>query len=150
MSSTDFTLEKRELVRHDPTTGRTRSSPPRFTPRVANEPLKVEGYEFSGDASKLLIFTNSQRVWRRNTRGDYWVLDVKGQTPRKLDGDVASSSLMFATTRRTARARRPSHADKRRAWKREILGEEIRAALRSGADEGEIHATAERLLDLAA
>jgi len=48
------------------------------------------------------------------------------------------------------RARRPSHADKRRAWKREILGEEILAALRSGADEREIHATAERLLDLAA
>lgn len=48
------------------------------------------------------------------------------------------------------RTRRPSHADKRRAWRREILGEEIRAALRSGADEWEIHATAERLLDLAA
>ena len=47
-------------------------------------------------------------------------------------------------------ARRPSHADKRRAWKREILGDEIRAALRSRADEREIHATAERLLDLAA
>jgi len=47
-------------------------------------------------------------------------------------------------------ARRPSHADKRRAWKRELLGEEIRAALRAGANEAEIAATAERLLDLAA
>jgi hypothetical protein len=46
--------------------------------------------------------------------------------------------------------RRPSHADKRRAWRREILGDEIRAALRDAADEREIHATAERLLDLAA
>jgi hypothetical protein len=46
--------------------------------------------------------------------------------------------------------RRPSHADKRRAWTREILGETIRATLRAGADEQEIHATAERLLDLAA
>jgi hypothetical protein len=48
------------------------------------------------------------------------------------------------------RARRPSHADKRRAWRREILGNEILAALRTGADEQEIHALAERLLDLAA
>ena len=48
------------------------------------------------------------------------------------------------------RARRPSHADKRRAWRREILGEEIRTALRTGADEPEIHALTERLLDLAA
>jgi hypothetical protein len=46
--------------------------------------------------------------------------------------------------------RRPSHADKRRAWRRALLGEEIRAVLRSGATEEEIHATAERLLSLAA
>jgi hypothetical protein len=46
--------------------------------------------------------------------------------------------------------RRPSHADKRRAWRRELLGEEIRAALRPGVSEREIHAAAERLLNLAA
>jgi len=47
-------------------------------------------------------------------------------------------------------SRRPSHADKRRAWRRELLGEEIRAALRPGATEAEIQVTAERLLSLAA
>jgi hypothetical protein len=47
-------------------------------------------------------------------------------------------------------SRRPSHADKRRAWRRELLGEEIRAALRPGVTEEEIQATAERLLRLAA
>ncbi len=47
-------------------------------------------------------------------------------------------------------SRRPSHADKRRAWRRELLGEEIRAVLRPGATEEEIQATAERLLSLAA
>jgi hypothetical protein len=47
-------------------------------------------------------------------------------------------------------SRRPSHADKRRAWRRELLGEEIRAVLRPGASEAEIQATAERLLNLAA
>jgi len=46
--------------------------------------------------------------------------------------------------------RRPSHADKRRAWRRELLGDEIRAALRNGANERELHAAAERLLNLAA
>jgi len=46
--------------------------------------------------------------------------------------------------------RRPSHADKRRAWRRELLGEEIRAALRPGVAEEEIQAAAERLLSLAA
>ena len=46
--------------------------------------------------------------------------------------------------------RRPSHADKRRAWRRGLLGEEIRAVLRPGVTEAEIQATAERLLSLAA
>jgi hypothetical protein len=47
-------------------------------------------------------------------------------------------------------SRRPSHADKRRAWRRELLGEEIRAVLHPGVTEEEIQATAERLLSLAA
>jgi DDE superfamily endonuclease len=47
-------------------------------------------------------------------------------------------------------SRRPSHADKRRAWRRELLGEEIRATLRPEATEAEIQATADRLLNLAA
>jgi len=46
--------------------------------------------------------------------------------------------------------RRPSHADKRRAWRRELLGEEIRAVLRPGVTAREIAAAAERLLNLAA
>jgi hypothetical protein len=46
--------------------------------------------------------------------------------------------------------RRPSHADKRRAWRRELLAEEIAAVLRPGVTEREIAATAERLLNLAA
>jgi hypothetical protein len=46
--------------------------------------------------------------------------------------------------------RRPSHADKRRAWRRHLLGEEILAVLRPGATEAEIQAAADRLLSLAA
>jgi hypothetical protein len=46
--------------------------------------------------------------------------------------------------------RRPSHADKRRAWRRALLGEEIQAVLRPGVTAEEIQAMAERLLSLAA
>jgi DDE superfamily endonuclease len=45
--------------------------------------------------------------------------------------------------------RRPSHADKRRAWRRELLAEEIRGVLRTGVTEQKIRALAERLLALA-
>ena len=47
-------------------------------------------------------------------------------------------------------SRRPSHADKRRAWRRALLVEEIRATVRPAATEAEIQAVAERLLSLAA
>jgi hypothetical protein len=47
-------------------------------------------------------------------------------------------------------ARRPSHADKRRAWRRELLAEQIHAVLRPGLTVQEIQTVAERLLDLAA
>jgi hypothetical protein len=46
--------------------------------------------------------------------------------------------------------RRPSHADKRRAWRRKSLVEEIRAVLRSGVTAKDIQAVADRLLALAA
>jgi hypothetical protein len=46
--------------------------------------------------------------------------------------------------------RRPSHADQRRAWRRELLAAEIYAVLRPGVTEREIQAAAERLLSLAA
>jgi hypothetical protein len=47
-------------------------------------------------------------------------------------------------------ARRPSHADKRRAWRRELLAAEILAALRTGRTGEEIRTAAERLISLAA
>ncbi len=47
-------------------------------------------------------------------------------------------------------SRRPSHADKRRAWRRALLGEEIPAAIRPGVTSAEIQSAAERLLNLAA
>ena len=46
--------------------------------------------------------------------------------------------------------RRPSHADKRRAWRRELLAKQIHAVLRPGLTGPKIQAAAERLLDLAA
>lgn len=47
-------------------------------------------------------------------------------------------------------SRRPSHADKRRAWRRELLGEEIQAVLHPGVTKAEIQAAVDRLLSLAA
>jgi dipeptidyl-peptidase-4 len=88
-----------DIVRYDVNTGdRTvKVSAEKLTPTGATEPLGVEEFALSADEQKLLIFTNSARVWRSNTRGDYWVLDLKTNTLTKLGGSEAKpSSLMFA------------------------------------------------------
>ncbi len=88
----------RDLVSHDPATGETRVlvSAAELIPPKESAPLPVEDYAFSRDRSRLLVFTNSKRVWRANTRGDFWVLDRAGRELRKLGGDAAPSSLMHA------------------------------------------------------
>ena len=65
-------------------------------PDTTSKPLTIESYEWSSDRTKLLIFTNSKRVWRLNTRGDYWVLDMSSKKLAKLGSEAPESSLMFA------------------------------------------------------
>jgi dipeptidyl-peptidase-4 len=67
-----------------------------LTPEGAERPLTVEDFWFTDDESKVMLFTASKKVWRRNTRGDYWVLDVAARELKKLGGDAAPSTLMFA------------------------------------------------------
>src|SRR5512134_1392520 len=69
----------------------------RLVPAGDSGALAIEDYRWSPDGARLLIFTNSERVWRDNTRGDYWVLTLATGTLRKLGGpDAPPSTLMFA------------------------------------------------------
>jgi dipeptidyl-peptidase-4 len=65
-------------------------------PKGAEAPLDIEDFSWSNDKQKLLIFTNSQRVWRQNTRGDYWIFDIKTKELNQLGKGLPESSLMFA------------------------------------------------------
>ncbi len=67
-----------------------------LVPPGASGPLSIDDYAWSGDMRRLLIFTNTRKVWRANTRGDYWVMDLDGRRLRKLGGDAPPSALMFA------------------------------------------------------
>jgi dipeptidyl-peptidase-4 len=99
--------EGSEIVRYDAVTG-ARSvvvAASRLVPPGAKAPLDIDDYTWAVDGKRLLIFTNTQKVWRQNTRGAYWVLDVatgalkqigRTSTPAKPGTDAAASSLMFA------------------------------------------------------
>jgi len=67
-----------------------------LVPAGARTPLEVEGYSWSEDDGKLLVFTNTRRVWRTNTRGDYWVLDRRTGELRQLGTFAPEATLMFA------------------------------------------------------
>jgi dipeptidyl-peptidase-4 len=87
-----------DLLRFNPATGDSTVivSAARFIPAGATAPLRVENYSWSPDGAWLLIFTNSARVWRANTRGDFWILHLSDGKLRKLGGDAPASTLQFA------------------------------------------------------
>ncbi len=92
------TKDARDIVRYDALSGKKDVLVPAsmLIPAGQSKPLNVEDYRFSNDLSQVLIFTNSKRVWRHNTRGDFWLLDRSSRELRKLGGDAPASSLMFA------------------------------------------------------
>ncbi len=88
----------RDIVRWDAKTGDSRVmvSAADLVPTLEAEPLAIDDYAFSADRGLVLIYTRSQRVWRRNTRGDYWVLDRTHRKLHQLGTFAKPSSLMFA------------------------------------------------------
>ncbi len=89
----------RDIVRYDPATDERSIlvAAAVLTPDGEDRPLEVDDYAWSEDRARLLIYTNSERVWRVNSRGDYWVLDIDSGTLQKLGGDAAEpSTLQFA------------------------------------------------------
>ena len=67
-----------------------------LVPPGQTKPLRIDSYQFDRDQNRLLVFTNSKRVWRGNTRGDYWVLDRSSRQLTKLGGGGPESTMMFA------------------------------------------------------
>ena len=68
----------------------------KLIPPNTKEPLRVESYELSQDLDLMLIYTNSAKVWRANTRGDYWTFRRSTGKLAKLGCDAKPSTLMFA------------------------------------------------------
>lgn len=57
---------------------------------------RIEEVVWNSNQDKILIYTHSQRVWRANTRGDYWFVDLTTKKGRQLGLGLDKSSLMFA------------------------------------------------------
>ncbi len=87
----------REIVFYDPLTLRREVlfSLTQLTPAGDAQALAVDNYFWSEDKSKLLLFANARKVWRKRDRGDYWLLDIESGALQQLGGDKREESRMM-------------------------------------------------------
>ncbi|WDF65898.1 S9 family peptidase [Flavobacterium sp. KACC 22763] len=57
---------------------------------------EIEQLVWNDSKTKVLVYTNSKKVWRDNTRGDYWYFDLATGKGKQLGKNLDASSLMFA------------------------------------------------------
>ena len=82
-----------EIVRYDARTG-ARAALFSIAREDGRPGFDIDDYSWSRDGRRVLLFTNTRKVWRQNTRGDYWVFDLPSRTLRQLHAPEAS--MMFA------------------------------------------------------
>ncbi len=101
-------------------------------PAGEGTPLSIRDYEWSADNKKLLIFTNTRRVWRYHTRGDYWVLDVSTGKLQQVGKSVESTTLMFAKF--SPDASRVAFVSKLNIYVEEMASGQVRQLTQDGGD----------------
>ena len=57
--------------------------------------IAIEEYAYSNDGRRVLLYTDSERVWRRNTKGHYYLYDLDTQQLTPIS-DRAKGFQMFA------------------------------------------------------
>ncbi|WP_316784026.1 S9 family peptidase [Pedobacter frigiditerrae] len=67
-----------------------------LTPEKSASPIAVRSFQLNDAGTKALIYTNTKRVWRQDSRGDYWVADIANNTLKQIGKGKPASSLMFA------------------------------------------------------
>jgi len=88
----------KDIIKYDPATGARiiLVDASQLLPKDKQKPLVISDYQWSNDGKNLLIFTNTERVWRYETRGDYWVLDLKSDKLSQVGKFAPTSKMMFA------------------------------------------------------
>jgi len=96
-NSEDFPGAK-DIIKHNPETGQSLVlvNARNLVADDKNEPLEIYDYKWSKDGKKVIIFTNTARVWRYHTRGDYWVLDLGSKQLIQLGKFARPSTMKFA------------------------------------------------------
>ncbi|MDR2276046.1 MAG: DPP IV N-terminal domain-containing protein [Sphingobacterium sp.] len=103
-------------------------------PKGNSVAIKVESFSISKNKELILIYTNSKRVWRENTRGDYWVYNKKSNELTQIGRRFSSSQLMFAKF--NAQANKVAYVNKadHNIYVEDLSNGTINAVTKDGAD----------------
>lgn len=63
---------------------------------TASKTIIPRSFQLSADGNKALVYTNAKKVWRYQTRGDYWLIDLVTGAVKKMGKGRPESSLQFA------------------------------------------------------
>ncbi len=92
-----FEIDQNEIVRYELLTRARTVLVSKEQLKPANQPaLYIRDFSLSDDQSKVLIYTNTKPVWRLDTQGDYWVLDLQTKKLQQAGTKRPPSSLRFA------------------------------------------------------
>ena len=58
--------------------------------------IGIKDFSITANESQVLIFTNTAKVWRYNTRGDYWLYDAATKKLQQVGKDKPAQSLLYA------------------------------------------------------
>jgi len=92
----DDSADGNELIRWESATQAKSVFVPKSALQANGKVIEIESFSLSQDGSKVLIFTNSSRVWRSNTKGDFWVYDLTTKKLSQVGKQFEPSSLLFA------------------------------------------------------
>jgi dipeptidyl-peptidase 4 len=102
-----------------------------LTPQGFDNPLKISYFTFSDDQQKILIFTNTKKVWRLKTKGDYWIFDLKTGSLNQLGKSLPASTLMFAKF--SPNGKSVAYVSENNIYVEDLTSSKIKALTRDGS-----------------
>jgi dipeptidyl-peptidase-4 len=98
LEESDKFPKAKDIIKYNPKSGKRSIlvNASQLIPKGAQNPLLISDYQWSADGKKLLVFTNTERVWRYETRGDYWALNIVSGELSQLGKFAKPSTMMFA------------------------------------------------------
>lgn len=105
----DATNKVYDIVKYDVTTGKpvaTIIEGENLVPAGSNQPIQYDDYTFSSDEQKVLFSTDTEQIYRRSSKAEFYIYDIASKKLTKLsDGGKQLYASFSPDAKRVAFAR---------------------------------------------